>query len=318
MKYRRLGKWGVQLSEIGFGSWLTLDKGNQDLADKLHRVAYEQGINFFDTANVYGQGQTEKLVGKALSSFSRDTFVLATKVYFPVYADWPFPGINDRGLSRKHIFEQCHRSLKRLKTDYIDLYQCHRFDSHTPVRETCRAMSDLVDQGKVLYWGISEWSGKQIAEAVALCEEHGWHPPVSNQPIYNMLERHREPDTFGICRDLGLGIVCFSPLAEGLLTGKYLEGIPNDSRASDEKLGQFIKPRMTEEHLAKVGKLVQVADGMGVPLTNLALAWCLRHQELTSAIVGASQPEQIVENVKACDLSLDDAAWERINAILET
>lgn len=316
MKYRRLGAWGLHLSEIGFGSWLTLNDSDQDHADKLHRVAYENGINFFDTANVYGRGQTEPIVGKALRQFQRDTFVLATKVFFPVYADWPFPGANDRGLSRKHIFEQCHASLRRLGVDYIDLYQCHRFDENTPVIETCRAMNDLIEQGKVLYWGISEWTADQISDAVALCEEQGWHPPVSNQPLYNILERHWEHDVFPVCQRLGLGIVNFSPLAEGLLTGKYLDGVPSGSRASDPNLGQFIQPRLTEENMAVVGKLAEIADGLGAPLSNLALAWCLRRPELTSVIIGASHPEQIVENVKASGLILDDNIREHVNAVL--
>ena len=316
MNYRRLGAWGLQLSEIGLGSWLTLNEGDQSNADELHRTAYDNGINFFDTANVYGRGQTEPQVGKALRQFQRDTFVLATKVYFPVYADWPFPGANDRGLSRKHIFEQCDASLRRLDVEYIDLYQCHRFDENSPVTETCRAMNDLIEQGKVLYWGISEWTADQISDAVAVCEEHAWHAPVSNQPLYNMLERHWEQDVFPVCQRLGLGIVNFSPLAEGLLTGKYLDGVPAGSRASDPTMGQFIKPRMTDENLAMVKKLSEVAGGLGVPLSNLALAWCLRRSELTSTIIGASRPEQILENVKAAELKLDENVQERINVIL--
>jgi aryl-alcohol dehydrogenase-like predicted oxidoreductase len=316
MKYRRLGMWGVKLSEIGFGSWLTLNDADQDHADRLHRTAYECGINFFDTANAYGRGRAEVLVGKALKPFQRDTFVLATKAYWPWQPDWPFPGANDRGLSRKHLIEQCHGSLKRLDTDYIDLYQCHRADEETPLIETCRAMNDLIEQGKVLYWGVSEWNADQISEAVTICEEHGWHRPVSNQPLYNMLERHWEHDVFPTCAELGLGIVNFSPLAEGLLTGKYLDGVPEDSRAKDEKLGQFIKPRMTEENLAIVRKLAKLADGLGLPLATLALAWCLRRLEVTSVIIGASRPEQIVENARASDVSLDEAILERISAIL--
>ena len=180
MKYRRLGMWGLKLSEIGFGSWLNFNQNDQYLATELHRVAYESGINFFDTANVYGRSRTEVLVGKALGPFRRDTYVLATKVYWPFDRDWPFPEANDRGLSRKHIFAECHASLKRLGTDYIDLYQCHRFDDQVPLAETCRALNDLAVQGKILYWGVSEWTAEHIAEAVAICEECGWHRPVSN------------------------------------------------------------------------------------------------------------------------------------------
>jgi voltage-dependent potassium channel beta subunit len=318
MQYRCLGKWGVKLSEIGFGSWITFNDGEQDTANTLHRTAYELGINFFDTANVYGRGLTEQVVGRALKAFRRDTFVLATKVYWPFEPDWPFPEANDRGLSRKHIFEQCHASLRRLDVDYIDLYQCHRFDENTPLIETCRIMNDLINQGKVLYWGVSEWNEMQIDEAIGICEDHGWHRPVSDQPLYNMLERHWEDEVFPMCERHGMGIVNFSPLAEGILTGKYLDGVPTDSRAADEKSGQFVRKRLTEDNSAKVRKLKELADGMGVPMTNLALAWCLRKPVVTSTIVGASKPEHLVENVKASGLTLDDDVRDRIGAILRS
>ena len=315
MKYRRLGMWGIKLSEVGYGSWLTFNDGDQDHANKLHRTAYENGINFFDTANAYGDGETETIVGRALAPFRRDTFVLATKVYFPL-RNWPFRGANDRGLSRKHIFEQCDCSLRKLGTDYVDLYQCHRFDEHAPLIETCRAMNDLLQQGKALYWGVSEWHADQIAEAVSICDDNGWHRPASNQPLYNMLERHWENDVFPACARLGLGIVNFSPLAEGVLTGKYLGGVPADSRAADDELGQWLKPRMTEENSNKVGKLKELADGMGNALATLALAWCLRRDELTSTIIGATKPGQIIENAKASDIEMDGAVLDSISAIL--
>ncbi len=316
MKYRRLGIWGLKLSEIGFGSWLNFNRQGEELAAKLHRVAYENGINFFDTANVYGRGRTETHVGKALKPFRRDTYVLATKVYHPFEKDWPFPEANDRGLGRKHIFEQCAASLKRLGTDYIDLYQCHRYDPNTPLAETCRAMSDLVLQGKILYWGVSEWSAEQITEAVALCDDHDWHRPVSNQPLYNMLERHWETDVFPTCARLGLGLVNFSPLAEGVLSGKYNDGVPQASRGGNEKTAEFIKPRLTDDNLARLRKLADLAAGLDVPLATLALAWCLRRPELTSCIIGATCEEQIVQNVKASDLVLDEDVQETISAIL--
>lgn len=316
MKYRRLGMWGVKLSEVGFGSWLTMNKSEQDHADALHRVAYESGINFFDTANVYGRSRTEVMVGHALKPFRRDTYVLATKVYFPFDADWPFAEANDRGLSRKHIFEQCHASLKRLGTDYVDLYQCHRYDEHAPLAETCRAMHDLILQGKVLYWGVSEWTAEQISEAVEICDDHGWHRPASNQPLYNMLERHWEAEVFPACAQLGLGIVNFSPLCEGLLTGKYLDGVPGDSRAADEQQGQWIRNRFGDDNASRVRRLKELADGLEMPLSNLALAWCLRRAELTSVIVGCSKIEQITENARASDIELDHDVIERIDAIL--
>jgi aryl-alcohol dehydrogenase-like predicted oxidoreductase len=316
MKYRRLGMWGVQLSEVGLGSWLILNKRDQSHADALHRTAYENGINFYDTANVYGRGQAEIMVGKALKPFRRDSFVLATKVFWPFEADWPFPGANDRGLSRKHLFEQCHASLKRLGVDYIDLYQCHRFDPNTPVIETCHAMNDLIRQGKILYWGVSEWNAEQITDAVAICNDHNWHRPVSHQPLYNMLERHWEELVLPTCKRLGMGVANFSPLAEGLLTGKYLQGIPKDSRAADEAAGQFIKPRMTPENLDIVRRLDKLAHGMGVPVATLAIAWCLRRPEITSTIIGASKPQQIIDNARASELVLDDEVLERISVIL--
>ena len=315
MHYRRLGMWGIKVSEIGFGSWLNFNDGDLESARALHRTAYEQGINFFDTANAYGGGETEKLLGAALEPFPRETYVLATKLYWPL-RDWPFPGANDRGLSRKHVFEQCHASLRKLRTDYLDLYQCHRYDDEAPLAETCRAMSDLIAQGKVLYWGVSEWTAEQIDEAVAICDDHGWHRPASDQPLHNMLERHWEEDVFPTCARLGLGIVTFSPLAEGLLTGKYQGGVPEGSRAADERMGQFIKGRMTGDNLARVRKLAELAGGMGIPLSNLALAWSLHHREISSVIVGASRPEQIVENVKASELELDEDVLDRVSAIL--
>ncbi len=316
MKYRRLGMWGLKLSEIGFGSWLTLNQKDQALADSLVRTAYDSGINFFDTANVYGRGRTEELVGKALSPYRRDTYVLATKVYWPIQQDWPFPGANDRGLNRKHVFAQCGASLKRLNTDYIDLYQCHRFDDGAPLIETCRAMNDLINQGKVLYWGVSEWRADQIAEAVAHCDDHHWHRPVSDQPLYNMLERHWEADVFPACARLGLGILPFSPLAEGLLTGKYNRGVPAGSRGAEERTAEFIRPRMTESNLARLRKLSDLAAGLEMPLSNLALAWCLRRPDVTCCIIGATRPEHIHENARASGLTLDDDVLDRIGAIL--
>ncbi len=317
MKYRQLGKWGIHLSEIGFGSWLTLNKHGQDVADSLHHCAYEAGINFFDTANVYGRGHAEKLVGKSLKSYKRDTYVLATKVYFGFQEDWPFPKANDRGLSRKHIFEQCSASLKRLDTDYIDLYQCHRYDERTPLIETCHAMNDLINQVKVLYWGVSEWTADQINEAVQLCESNSWHIPVSNQPLYNMIESHWEDDVFPTCAKLGLGLVNFSPLAEGILTGKYSDGIPEDSRAADEEAGQFLRPRLTDETIEKLKKLMEIAASLEISMATLAIAWCLRREELTSCIIGASRPEQILENIKASDVNLDEKTLSKIHAILK-
>jgi len=317
MKYRHLGTWGVKLSEIGFGSWITLNDREQAGVDTVVRTAYEHGINFFDTANVYGRGRAEIALGQALAPFRRDSIVLATKVFWPYEPNWPFPEANDRGLSRKHIVEQCHQSLDRLGTDYIDLYQCHRFDPNVPLIETCRAMHDLVVQGKVLYWGVSEWNATQIAEAASICDDHNWHGPVSDQPLYNMLERHWERDVFPTCERLGLGLVCFSPLAEGLLTGKYRAGrIPEGSRAGSEAHGKFIRERMTDRNMQIIEKIAELADSLELSMAQLALAWCLRRSEVTSVIIGASRPEQVIENVAASDLQLDDHIIDRLSAIL--
>lgn len=317
MKYRHLGTWGVKLSEIGLGTWLNVNDKDQPAVDAMTRAAYELGINFFDTANVYARGRAEIALGQALTPFRRDSYVLATKVFWPYEPNWPFPEANDRGLSRKHIFEQCHQSLDRLGTDYIDLYQCHRFDPNVPLIETCRAMHDLIVQGKVLYWGVSEWNASQISEAVSICDDHGWHSPVSNQPLYNMLERHWEKEVFPTCSRLGLGLVCFSPLAEGLLTGKYRgKKIPEGSRAANEAQGKFIRERMNDRNMQIVEKVTELADKLEVPLAQLALAWCLRTSEVTSVIIGASKVEQLQENVQAADLQLDDHVVELLSAIL--
>jgi aryl-alcohol dehydrogenase-like predicted oxidoreductase len=310
--------WGVKLSEVGFGSWLIFNNGDQSLCDELHRTAYESGINFYDTSNAYGRGQTEVMVGKALKPFRRDTYVLATKAFWPFDPTWPFPEANDRGLSRKHLFEQCNASLKRLNVEYIDLYQCHRYDEHTPLIESCRAMNDLIESGKVLYWGVSEWTAQHIDEAVRICREHDWHAPASNQPLFNMLERHWEAEVFPMCRKHGLGIVNFSPLAEGLLTGKYNKGVPKDSRAADEKAGQFIKPRMTDQNKAIVTELSALAGELGITMPQLALVWCLSKPELASTIIGATKPQQIVENAKASEMELDVATFAKIESILKS
>jgi aryl-alcohol dehydrogenase-like predicted oxidoreductase len=245
MEYRRLGKAGVKVSEVALGSWLTYGGAteNETATQCIHR-AYEVGINFFDTANVYARGESEKVVGAALKNFARDSYVLATKVFFPM-GDGP----NDRGLSRKHIMEQCHLSLKRLGTDYIDLYQCHRYDENVPLEETLRALDDLVSQGKVLYVGVSEWSAAQIGDALQLADKMNLDRIVSNQPYYNMMGRGLEEEVLPLCEREGIGQVVFSPLAQGVLTGKYKPGQkpPEGTRASDPKQNQFMNGGKLDE-----------------------------------------------------------------------
>ncbi len=302
MQYRKLGKWGVKVSEVSLGSWLTFGHAtDEETAAQCIYRAYELGINLFDTANVYAGGRAEEVMGKALKAFKRDSYVLATKVYFPMGN-----GPNDRGLSRKHIFEQCHASLKRLGTDYIDLYQCHRYDRDTPLEETVRAMGDLIRQGKILYWGVSEWSASQILDAVHLCQQMNIDPPVSNQPHYNMLGREIEKEVLPMCERVGMGNIVFSPLAQGVLTGKYQPGSPPppDTRAADESSNMFMRWLMSDEVLGKVQKLRPIAERNGLTMAQMALAWCLRQPMVSSVIIGARKVSQIEDNVKASGVTL--------------
>ncbi len=314
MLYRKLGKWGVRLSEIGLGSWLTYGNTvDEEASIRQIHYAVEKGINFLDTANVYARGQSEVVVGKAMKELKRDQIVLATKVFFPM-ADGP----NDRGLSRKHVFEQCHLSLKRLNVEYIDLYQCHRFDPEVPLFELVRAMDDLTRQGKILYWGVSEWQAEQIEEACAIAESLGAMPPVSNQPRYNMLSRNIEDRVIPTSGRLGLGQVVFSPLAQGVLTGKYKsdESLPADSRGADSRVNTFMLGNLNKETLVLVEKLSKLAAEAGLTMSQMALAWCLRKGEITSVIIGATKPSQIDENLLAVGTKLDDALLKKVDDLL--
>lgn len=317
MRYRKLGRWGVQVSEIGLGSWLTYGGTvEEDTAVACLHRAYELGVNFFDTANVYERGRSEEVVGRAIADLPRDDLVLATKVYGPMSPpDRPWP--NDRGLSRKHVTEQCEASLRRLGTDRIDLYQCHRYDTATPLEETCRAMDDLVRAGKVVYWGVSEWSADQIAHAVDLCRTRGWAEPVSNQPQYSALWRDPEERVLPTCGEHGLGNVVWSPLAMGILTGKYrsVDDVPPDSRAAGDH-STFMRRYFTQEVLDAVAQAGELAEEAGVPLTHLALRWTLRRPEVSSAIVGATRVGHVDDNVAAGDLDVDREVLERFDAAL--
>jgi voltage-dependent potassium channel beta subunit len=314
MKYRRLGRSGVKISEISLGSWLTYGGTVEDQAAEacIHR-AYEQGINFFDTANAYRRGEAEVVVGRALKSYPRHSYVLATKAFWPM-GDGP----NDRGLSRKHIIEQVHASLKRLDVDYIDLFQCHRYDPETPVEETLGAIDDLIRQGKILYAGVSEWSALQIQEALMIAGRRNFHPIISNQPQYSMLERYIEQDILGLCQQQGIGQVVWSPLAQGVLTGKYSQGkIPEGSRAAIPETKRMISRFLTPETLGKVDKLKAIARELDCTMAQLALAWVLRQENVSSCIIGASAPQQIDDNVKAIDIVLTPEILEDIEVILE-
>ena len=315
MNYRRLGNSGLQISEIGLGGWLTV--GNalaKEQAGAVLEAAFEVGINFLDTANVYARGKAETVWGELLKGKRRDLYVLATKVYFPM-GEQP----NQSGLSRKHIFEQCSASLRRLKTDHIDLYQCHRYDEDTPLEETVRAMDDLTKQGKILYWGFSQWSPEQVNTCLNLCSDEGFYAPKSSQPQYNAIQRDWETDLFPLCASNGIGQVCFSPLAEGVLSGKYRpnQAPPEGSRAGDVKQNHFIR-QMTDDPalLTKVQRLVPIAEDAGCTMAQMALAWCLRRPEVSSVIVGASRPEQLQENAGASGLELDAEIVRRIDAVL--
>ncbi|MGG1313370.1 MULTISPECIES: aldo/keto reductase family protein [Cohnella] len=311
MKYRKLGGSGLKVSEISLGSWLTyggyVEKEN---AVKSIQTAYDLGINFFDTANVYERGQAELVVGETLRAYPRDSYVLATKVFWPM-GDGP----NDRGLSRKHVTEQCHASLKRLGTDYVDIYYCHRFDPETPLEETLRALDDLVRQGKVLYVGVSEWTAAQMAEALAIADRYLLDRIIVNQPIYNMFERYIEKEIIPLGERKGIGQVVFSPLAQGLLTGKYAsaDNIPRDSRAAKN---DNMRKQITEDKIAKVRKLGEIASELGITVGQLALAWVLRQPNVASALVGASRPEQVKENAGASGIELSSDVLDRIESIL--
>ena len=313
MRYRSLGRSGVRVSAIGLGSWLTYGASvAEETAKACIRRAYELGVTFFDTANAYARGGAEQVMGAALAGYRRDSYVLATKVFFPMGA-----GPNDRGLSRKHVYEQCHHSLRRLGVDYIDVYQCHRYDEMTPLEETCAVMNDLVRHGKVLYWGVSEWTAEQIAHAVSLCRAAHWAEPVSNQPEYNALWRRIEARILPACAALGLGSVVWSPLAMGVLSGKYVRAndIPAGSRATTPA-AEMMQPFLHQNVLDAVQELKPIAAACGCSMAQLALAWCLRDARVSSVLAGATQAAHVDENVHAADVTLDQSTLAAIDRVL--
>jgi voltage-dependent potassium channel beta subunit len=313
MRYRNLGHSGLRVSVLGLGSWLTFGSTvDRDITRACVLRAWERGVNFFDTANVYAHGAAEEVLGPILKELDRDALVLATKVYFPTGE-----AVTQRGLSRKHIRDQVERSLSRLHVEYVDLYQCHRYDLTTPIEETCSMMNDLVRSGKILYWGVSEWNADQIAAAAALCAVRGWASPISNQPQYNALWRRIEERVLPVCRRYGLGNVVWSPLAMGILTGKYVDARrpPAGTRAAGHAK-EMMEDYFTQPVLDAVQRLVPLARQAGCTLAQLALAWCLRDEVVSSAIVGATKVEHLDDNLQAADLDVDPAIFARMDAIL--
>ena len=317
MEYRRLGSTGMYVSEIAYGNWIT--HGSQvesESAIKCVKTALDVGITTFDTADVYAGTRAEVVLGKALKGVRRESYELFTKVYWPTG-----PGKNDRGLSRKHIIESCNASLKRLQTDHIDLYQMHRFDYETPLEETLGAIDDLVHAGKIHYVGFSEWTASQISAALAIQDSKGYNRFVSSQPQYSALWRVIEAEVVPLSVKEGIGQIVWSPMAQGVLTGKYLPGkkVPAGSRATDKKSGAgMIAKWLTEEVLTAVQKLKPIADEAGLTMSQLAIAWVLQNPNVSAAIMGATRPSQVKENVKAAGVKLDASIMRAIDSALGT
>lgn len=314
MQYRQMGKWGVKLSSIGLGSYLTIGFTlDEEQSRATVRAAYDAGINFYDTANAYNGGEGERMIGKCLKEFRRSSLFVITKVHAPMG-----PGPNDQGLSKKHIFEQCNESLRRLDMEYVDLYMCHRPDPSTPLEETVRAMEDLARMGKILYWGVSEWPAEMMVSANAIAREIGARGIGVNEPRYSLLYRYPERSIFPTCAREGIGNVVFSPLAHGMLTGKYKPGqpAPEGTRAASDDTNKVIKALYwTEENKQKCQQLAKIAQDMGTTAAVLSLAWVLRRQEVTSAIIGATKVYQIEENVKAADLVIPQDVLKQLDEL---
>ena len=317
MNYRRLGNAGLKVSELSLGAWITYGgQVGEDIAMKCMSRAYDAGVNFFDNAEVYAHGNAEIVMGNVIKKMDwrRESIVVSSKVY------WGGEGPNDLGLSRKHIFEACRNSLRRLQMDYLDLFFCHRPDPDTPIEETVRAMDDLIHQGKILYWGTSEWSAADIMRAYAIAREYDLVPPRMEQPQYNMLHRERvEKEYLPLYREIGLGTTIWSPLASGLLTGKYNNGLPPDTRALLKGYEWLREHVIIPQNVEKVKKLQPIATELGVTMAQLALAWCLKNPNVSTVITGASRPEQVSENMKAIEIvpKLNSDAMERIDVILD-
>lgn len=309
MEHRRLGNTGLKVSAVSLGGWLTFGKSVDDEATRrILRTALDHGVDFIDLADVYGEdGAAERAVGRALSELRRSALVLSSKVFWPTGV-----GANDRGLSRKHIMESCERSLSRLGTDYLDLYFCHREDPDTPLEETARAMDDLVHQGKILYWGTSCWSAGSLLKAHALAGLRNLYAPVVEQPRYNLLTRDVERRVMPVAKRLGVGLVVWSPLAGGALTGKYDDGVPEGSRAATTR---WLDDTLSDANRPRLRRFSSIARELSVAPSQLALAWCLRRPEVSSVITGATRPEQVIENVKALEVRIPDDVLAELDAL---
>ncbi|MFW5995199.1 MAG: potassium channel beta subunit family protein [Spirochaetia bacterium] len=321
MEYNRLGRSGLKVSELSFGSWVTFSNQLEvDNAKKCMYAAYDAGVNFFDNAEVYAKGESERIMGKVLagSGWRRDSFIVSSKVFGGAIEN---PGPTQRGLSRKHVFEAAHQAMERLQVDYLDLYFCHRPDQETPIEETVFAMTDLIRQGKVLYWGTSEWSAQELMQAYSVARQYNQIPPTMEQPQYNLFHRERfEKEYRRLYSEIGLGTTIWSPLGSGLLTGKYNDGIPEGSRATlpgYEWLKDMLEKRLTPETKDKLTKFGDLAKELGMTQATLAIAWCLKNPNVSTVITGASREEQVHENMKAAEEKhkLTDDVMERIEEI---
>ena len=323
MQYRRLGQSGLQLSVVSFGSWVSFHKQIDDkIAGELMTMAYDAGVNFFDNAEVYALGESEKMMGRILKKkkWDRTSYVLSSKVFFGWCCQQNKP--NQTGLSRKHIVEACHEALQRLQTDYIDLFYCHRPDKNTPIAETVWAMNTLIQQGKILYWGTSEWSGVEIMEAHRIAEKYSLIGPTMEQPQYNLFVRDKIEKEYSMIYDtVGLGTTIWSPLASGLLSGKYNSGkMPKGSRLAMEGFDWLKDQWMVNDKLKRVEKLAKLADQLGISTARLSIAWCIHNPRVSTAILGATKKAQLVENLKAVDdlAKLTPEVMEKIDSIMQT
>ena len=311
MKYRRVGKSGLKVSEVAYGSWLTFaNQVELDNAKKIINRAIELGINYFDSADAYERGKAEQLLGQILPEKKRSQYVVATKAYWPMSEHE-----TDKGLSRKHVTDSVHASLERLKLDYVDIFYCHRYDTETPLIESLEAIEDLIKQGKILYWGTSEWTSDQIAEAHKICYEKHWHLPIINQPLYNLINRNIEKEILPKCVELGMGTANFSPLAQGVLTGKYSgKNIPSNSRGANDKQNMWMKDQINDLALLNnIDSLGDIASKYNLTIGQLSLAWILSNPGISSVITGATSIQQIEDNAGASGVLLDKIDIEKMN-----